>query len=72
MTQSQRDEIAECFNYFFTTIVETLGTEKALSSVVIEPFSNRRVDPIKKFKPDQGIVKIRQMTREVIQSPFAP
>ena len=41
-TITKRDQIAECFNSYFTTITETLNTEKAPTSVVIEPFSLTR------------------------------
>ena len=41
-TITKRDEIAECFNSYFTTITDTLDIEKAPASVVIEPFSLTR------------------------------
>ena len=58
-TITKRDEIAECFNSYFTTIRETLNIEKAPTSEVIEPFSHPVVDSIRKFRLHPSIVKIR-------------
>ena len=48
-TITKRVEIAECFNYYSTTITETLNIEKAPTSEIIEPFSHPVIDAIRKF-----------------------
>ena len=62
-TITKRDEIAECFNSYFTTITETLNIEKAPTSEIIEPFSHPVIDAIKKFRLHQSIVKIKQINK---------
>lgn len=49
-TITKREEIAECFNSYFTILTETLNIEKAPESVVIETLSHPLIDPIKKFR----------------------
>ena len=63
-TITKRDEIAECFNSYFTTITEKLNIEKAPTSEIIEPFSHPEIDAIVKFRFHQSIVKIRQINKE--------
>ena len=71
-TITKRDEIAECFNSYFTIITETLNIEKAPASEVIEPFSHPVVYTITKFRLHQSIVKVRQITKESYTFEFRP
>ena len=63
-TITKRDEIAECFNSYFTTITEMLNIEEAPTSKVTEPFCHPVLDAVRKFRLHQSIVKIKQMTGE--------
>ena len=71
-TITKRDEIAEFFNSYFTTITETLNIEKAPTSEIIEPFSHPVIDAIKKFRLHQSILKIRQINKESDTFEFRP
>ena len=71
-TITQRDEIADCFNSYFTTITETLNIEEAPTREVIEPFSHPVGNSIRKFRLHPSIVKIRQMTMENDTFEFRP
>ena len=57
-TITKRDEIADCFNSYFTTITETLNIEEAPTREVIEPFSHPVGNSIRKFRSHPSIVTV--------------